>query len=84
MARGTQTFDFDFMLCDVITVEIKCLVMFGEVKSIEANHCGAVLNISEYCFDDDSDYLTLESYLMMLAQDEYDEANLPFILELDQ
>ena len=83
MARGVQTFHFEFMLCGVIKIDVHCTAMFGEITHAHPSYHGQKLDIEEYCFDDDNDYVMLEDYLKELAQELYDEANMPIILELE-
>ena len=72
MARGVEKFSYDFLLCDVIPIEVHVTVMFGQVKEVEPVYNGKRLNIEEYCFDDNNDFLSLEEYLTELAQEFYD------------
>lgn len=54
MARGVQAFNFEFMLCGVIKIDVHCTAMFGEITHVHPSYHGAKLDIEEYCFDDDA------------------------------
>ena len=73
MAKGTQTLDFEFLLCDVITVNVHAIIRFGIVESIRVSYQGKTLNMDEYLFDEENDFISLENYLISLAQEYYDE-----------
>jgi len=72
MARGSQTFEFEYDLCDHIPISCVALVRAGSVYHVNAFFHGNQLDISDILFDEQFDFITLERHLREQAQVLYD------------
>lgn len=83
MARGTHVYEFEFLLCDAVPIQCEAWLRAGKVYAVKPFFQGQLLDISEYLFDEMNDFITLEQYLIELAQEEYDAPEDEIILELE-
>ena len=74
MARGSQTFEFEFDLCDRIPIQCVALMRGGQAYHVNVYWQGSKLDISDYLFDEQYDFITLERHLREQAQVLYDQS----------
>ena len=72
MAKGVEQFNFEFLLCDVIPIDCYTTFRFGVVESATPQFQGKILNFTNLMFDEDSDFIKFEDWLLELAQELYD------------
>ena len=68
MARGTKTFEFEFLLMDAIPIMVLAYARGGKVYHIEPSYQGQRLNIEEHLYDEENDFITLKDYFIYVAQ----------------
>ena len=89
MARGTKTFEFEFLLMDAIPIKILAYTRFGKVYHVEPSYQGKLLNIEEHLYDEENDFIPLADYFMQTAQailnlPKEEELEIAFIPEWDE
>jgi hypothetical protein len=73
MTKGRESFEFEFKLCDQIPILCVALIRFGIVYHITAYWEGNQLDISDYLFDEQFDFITLEAHLKHEGQELYEK-----------